>query len=278
VLQSHSDGVDSDPLLEFLSELQAAESAPQPGEKTEDPPVVGALDASATINPLNERIENLEQALNEATGEVAALRSQVATLVRATRDIDKRVDRIGAPVPITNPRRSRTVTAIVAMVFGVALATWLWSYATSNRNPIVVSAAAESPAAPVVPPPPVESNPPVTESPKPAAATSTPQPKSTPQPTSTPQSTSTPQRVEPQPVPRRTAYVGTLSIDASPGGLVMVNGKDAGRTPLRLENLKAGAHLIWIERDGYRRWTKVVDVSAGKISRVFADLEPIAAR
>jgi hypothetical protein len=259
VLQSHSDRVDSDPLLAFLSELQAAESALQPVEKTEDPPVVAALDAPGPpINPLHERIEKLEQALNEATGEVAALRSQVATLVRATRDIDKRVDRIGVPVPITNPRRSRTVTAIVGMVFGIALAAWLWSYATSNRNPIVVSAA-ESPT-PVDPPAPVEPNAPVTESPKPAA------------------STNPPQRVEPQPAPARTDYVGTLSIDASPDGHVLVNGQDRGRTPLRLENLKAGAHLIWIEREGYRRWTKVVDVPAGRISRVFADLEPTASR
>ena len=261
MLQSHSDPAESDPLLEFLSELQAAESASQPVEKTEDAPVVARVDAPAPpINPLHERIEKLEQALTEATGEVAALRSQVATLVRATRDIDKRVDRIGVAVPITNPRRSRMVTAIVGMVFGIALATWLWSYATSNPNPIVVSAAAESPAAPVDPPAPVESTPPVTESPK--AATST----------------NTPQRVEPQPAPKRTDYVGTLSIDASPDGHVIVNGKDAGRTPLRLENLKAGAHLIWIEREGYRRWTKVVDVSAGRVSRVFADLEPSAPR
>jgi hypothetical protein len=91
-------------------------------------------------------------------------------------------------------------------------------------------------------------------------------------------STNTPPRAEPQPAPERAGYVGTLSIDASPDGQVLVNGKDAGRTPLRLENLKAGAHLIWVERDGYRRWTKVVDVPAGKISRVFANLEPIASR
>jgi hypothetical protein len=261
VPQSHSDHADSDPLLEFLSELQAAESGFQPVEKTEDPPVVAALDAPANpINPLQERIEKLEEALDDATSEVAALRSQVATLVRVTRDIDKRVDRVAVPVPITNPRRYRAVTAVVGMVFGIALAAWLWSYATSNRNPIVVSAAAASPAAPVDPPAPVEANVPTAESPKAPAATNT------------------PPRVEPKPAPQRTDYVGTLSIDASPDGKVLVNGQDAGRTPLRLENLKAGAHLIWIEREGYRRWTKVVDVSAGKISRVFANLEPIASR
>ena len=270
MLQSHSDPADSDPLLQFLSELQAAESASQPVEKTEDPPVVARVDApAAPINPLHERIEKLEQALSEATGEVAALRSQVATLVRATRDIDKRVDRIGVAVPITNPRRSRMVTAIVGMVFGIALATWLWSYATSNPNPIVVSAAAESPAAPVDPPPPVEVTPPTAEPAKSPVRVSAP-PRAEPQ--------QAPPRAEPQKTPPRTGYVGTLSIDASPGGQVMVNGQGAGRTPLRLENLKAGAHLIWIEREGYRRWTKVVDVSAGRVSRVFADLEPSAPR
>ena len=38
------------------------------------------------------------------------------------------------------------------------------------------------------------------------------------------------------------------------------NRKTVGSTPLRVEKLRAGSHLIWIERDGYRRWTRVVAV------------------
>jgi hypothetical protein len=47
---------------------------------------------------------------------------------------------------------------------------------------------------------------------------------------------------------------------------------------LRLTNLRAGSHLIWVERDGYRRFTRVVPVPADRVTRLFADLEPIAAR
>ena len=73
-------------------------------------------------------------------------------------------------------------------------------------------------------------------------------------------------------------YVGTLSIDSDPPAEVSIDRKPAGRTPLRAANLKAGSHLIWIERDGYRRFTRVVEVPADRVSRVVADLEPISQR
>ena len=75
---------------------------------------------------------------------------------------------------------------------------------------------------------------------------------------------------------RRIDYVGALSIDANPGGEVFINRQDAGRTPLLVEKLKAGSHLVWIEREGYRRWTRVVQVPADRVSRVVAELELIA--
>jgi hypothetical protein len=69
--------------------------------------------------------------------------------------------------------------------------------------------------------------------------------------------------------------MGTLSIDAAPAGNVFINRQPAGRTPLRAENLRAGSHLIWIERDGYRRWTRVVAVAADRVTRVTADLDQL---
>jgi hypothetical protein len=45
---------------------------------------------------------------------------------------------------------------------------------------------------------------------------------------------------------------------------------------MRLEDLRAGSHLIWIEREGYRRWTRVVAVAADRISRVSVSLEPLS--
>jgi hypothetical protein len=76
--------------------------------------------------------------------------------------------------------------------------------------------------------------------------------------------------------PRVVSYVGTLTIDAEPAGDVFVNRKRVGRTPMRLEDLRAGSHLIWIEREGYRRWTRVVAVAADRISRVSVSLEPLS--
>jgi hypothetical protein len=73
-------------------------------------------------------------------------------------------------------------------------------------------------------------------------------------------------------------YVGTLSIDAEPGGEVFVNRESAGHTPLQLTNLRAGSHLIWVEREGYHRWTRVVQVPADRVTRLSAELEPIAPR
>jgi hypothetical protein len=73
-------------------------------------------------------------------------------------------------------------------------------------------------------------------------------------------------------------YVGTLSIDATPvGAQVFIDRRAAGTVPLRVENLRAGSHLVWIERDGYRRWTQVVEVRSNRVSRVSVSLEAITA-
>jgi hypothetical protein len=45
-----------------------------------------------------------------------------------------------------------------------------------------------------------------------------------------------------------------------------------------LTNLRAGSHLIWIERAGYHRFTRVVQVIADRVTRLSAELEPIASR
>jgi len=73
-----------------------------------------------------------------------------------------------------------------------------------------------------------------------------------------------------------TIYKGTLTVAADhPGAMVFVNRHSVGTAPVRVRNLKAGAHLVWIESDGYRRWTRVVTVPAERVTRVSADLEPI---
>lgn len=80
------------------------------------------------------------------------------------------------------------------------------------------------------------------------------------------------QRTEREP---REQFVGTLSVDAVPtGGEVFINRRSVGKTPLRLSGLRAGAHLVWIERAGYRRFTRVVTVPAAQVTRVSVALEP----
>ena len=51
--------------------------------------------------------------------------------------------------------------------------------------------------------------------------------------------------------------MGTLSIDAAPGGQVFIDRAAAGQTPLRVQNLKAGSHLVSINAtaiDGLLAW------------------------
>jgi hypothetical protein len=273
VPQPISDRVESDPLLEFSSEPGAPSAAQtgalQPAAGIEVAPV--AQDAAESIDSLQERIGKLERRLAGAASEVITLRSQVATLVSATRDINKRVSVYPAiPARPAIKRRSpyRVAFAAAGLVVGMALAAWLWIYATSADPIVMRSAPAPEPAVADASP----SGEPVTS---PAQQTPKAVPVAAPVLAKAAQ-VALPQ--EPRPAVKRIDYVGTLSIDASPDGEVFINRQDVGRTPLRLENLKAGSHLIWIERDGYRRWTKVVEVPADRVSRVFADLEPMASR
>ena len=46
-----------------------------------------------------------------------------------------------------------------------------------------------------------------------------------------------------------------------------------GKTPVRVSGLRAGSHLVWIEREGYRLWTRVVAVPADNVTRVSVALE-----
>jgi hypothetical protein len=206
------------------------------------------------LEPLQKRIDVLERSLDRATKDVARLKSQVATLVGASRDIKK-------------PSGSRVLPAIAGIVFGIALSASMWIYGTS-AEPIMVRAPAPTPPAvePPAPAVPIAAAPVEVPAPIPVAmrVAST--------------SAQAPARDESRAAARSIPYVGTLSIDASPGGEVFLNRAHAGHTPLRLEHLKAGSHLVWIEHDGYRRWTKVVEVPADRVSRVFADLEPIPPR
>jgi hypothetical protein len=79
------------------------------------------------------------------------------------------------------------------------------------------------------------------------------------------------------PIIKPSVYRGTLTVDADhPGATVFVNHRNVGQAPVRVKNLRAGAHLVWVESAGCRRWTRVVTVPAEQVTHVSADLEPIA--
>jgi len=81
-------------------------------------------------------------------------------------------------------------------------------------------------------------------------------------------------KAQPQNVSVRPAgFIGTLAVQSDPpGAAVLVDRRRVGTTPIELPRLRAGSHLIWIEREGYQRWTASVLVPAEKLTRVRASL------
>jgi hypothetical protein len=247
---------EQDPLLEFSTE-PGAPPAPAPPRTASTQPVAAAVvsqappsknDALEEVQRLRARIDRLEKVVEQSSRDLRWMKSEVATLVGAAQEFRGR------------PRR--VVMALAGVTLGVAAGVWLW-----------INLA----AAPIVPAPPVAI---ASEPPAPALPTAPEQPPAVAAPEAAPaivpvaatidQVQDPPSRV----TPPRVDYVGTLTIDAAPAGNVFIDRKAAGRTPLRVENLKAGSHLVWIERDGYRRFTRVVLVPSDKVTRLVADLEP----
>jgi len=69
--------------------------------------------------------------------------------------------------------------------------------------------------------------------------------------------------------------LGTLIIESNPSGAVVsIDRKPAGETPLQLSELPTGSHAVWIEREGYVRWTAGVLVPFGKVTRIQVELQP----
>lgn len=262
--QSHSD-----PLLEFSTEPAASPTPlPEPEQVVETPPVSMAtqpgMAAADDLVGMRERVDQLEKALVQSAEDLRALRSEVATLVSLAGDNRQRTRRNVSVVPFASMPSSRTTrvaSAIAGVVLGVTIGMWIWK--ATGSEPLLpaapVAIASERSASPQSSPVPVTSPPasqPTQRAIVPAAAVIPPH--------------NAPER----PAPRRVEYVGTLTIDSEPAGQVFIDRRPAGRTPLRAEALKAGSHLVWIEQDGYQRFTRVVRVPADRVTRLVADLEP----
>src|SRR5688572_4237444 len=269
-------------LLDFFSEeapvsgpvLGVAASSERPAQSA---PAVEPVERGEPVPPRDEviadlrhRLECAERLLDRSVKEVVTLKSDLATLVTMVEDIRKRPSRRNAPLqllPGQSAARISGVRAMTAAVVLAALATGAWGLTTFAPDEVSEAPAVESePAKPVsVPPPLVDSGPPspIQNAASVSAAASPPAP-------------APPARLPARVAPRPAGYVGTLTIDATPAGDVFLNRQRVGPTPVRLEKLRAGSHLIWIEREGYRRWTRVVTVTGDRISRVSAELDPIS--
>jgi hypothetical protein len=210
------------------------------------------------------------------------LKSEVATLVRVVGDIRTQAKPVATGPIVQGRRASWTASAIVGALLGFAAAVFGWTYLSSDGDATIVASAPAEPVTQPAPallavPSPSSVVPIGHEAPKAPApeALKAPQAPNAPE---APEAPKAPKALQAPKAPQAPLYVGTLSIDADPGGDVFVDRESAGHTPLRLANLRAGSHLIWIERAGFRRFTRVVQVPADRITRLSAELEPIASR
>jgi hypothetical protein len=197
-------------------------------------------------------VSNQPNELERLTSEVASLKRELATLTSAIRELQYQQagQRMTLPAKsIEHTRPSMTPAAIVVLIAAGLLSWQVIATPSADRlktqasRPAPIAGATDRQARLTLP----------TEI---AAATSTEPPMT--------------------PLVNPTIYKGTLTVRADrPGARVFVNRKDVGTAPVRVGNLRAGAHLVWVESDGYRRWTRVVTVPAETVTRVAADLEPI---
>lgn len=195
---------------------------------------------------LDQRVGQLEESVELLTSEVTLLRLELTTMLKTARDSELPQLRSSLParrVVIAPPVRPSMTPAAIVVMLAVALLSWQL-IVTPYSDPSLALANAKTGA---IPPPFV---------PQVAAATVSTEPSIA--------------QVHPR------IYKGTLSVNADhPGAKVFVNRQIVGTAPVRVRNLRAGAHLVWVEREGYRRWTRVITVPAERVTRVSADLEPV---
>ena len=69
--------------------------------------------------------------------------------------------------------------------------------------------------------------------------------------------------------PVKVIFRGHFVVDSVPtGATVLINQRPAGTTPLHLADYPAGSYAVWVELDGYERWTAAVRVQANRTTTV----------
>lgn len=217
-----------------------------------------------SVGGVTNSVSDVKNTVSEVKNSVSEVKKSLSDVKNTVSDIKKkaRSEVIRTAVSLPGPVGvSRMASAILTALVGLGSGVFGWMYFTGapdSRSGAVPEPTQETAFVPADQP--VAPAPPQTSSPS----------APVPVPGSSASRASTPNT--------RVRYVGTLSVDSQPGGEVFLNTKSAGHTPLRLTNLRAGSHLIWVEHDGYQRWTRVVQVPADRVTRLFADLEPLSAR
>jgi hypothetical protein len=65
-------------------------------------------------------------------------------------------------------------------------------------------------------------------------------------------------------------------VDSRPrGATVSIDGKEYGKTPIRIPDIPIGSHVVRLELADHRFWTTSIRVTAGKDTPVTGSLEPI---
>lgn len=195
------------------------------------------------------RSASLDQTVERLTSEVSALKLELATLHSALRELQYQQTGARPPLKVAKvPAPVRPTLAPAAIVVLIAAGLLTWQLISTPRTELINARLSQ--AAMQAPPPSA-----------PPARPAIPTPASTEPPVT--------------PLVRPTVYRGTLAVNAEvPGATVFVNRQNVGTAPVRIRNLRAGAHLVWVEHEGYRRWTRVVTVPAERVTRVSVDLEP----
>jgi len=81
------------------------------------------------------------------------------------------------------------------------------------------------------------------------------------------------------PAPAAKFFSGVLRVESVPSrATVFIDQQRVGETPLPLARLRAGSHVIWIERNGYERWSTAVLVATDQQTSVSAMLRLLPER
>ena len=79
--------------------------------------------------------------------------------------------------------------------------------------------------------------------------------------------------------PAAGGFVGTLVVESRPAGAkVFLDGRGVGVTPLTLNDVTVGSHVVRLDLAGHQRWSTSIRVVAGERERVAASLEEEAPR